>query len=528
MKTFFTFQPFRCRSSAHTTLAAILVLFAVTFPKVQAQCTSCAPSSITVAGVTGGTLNATDNNQTICLLGSGTFNGTINFGSFNNVTLCVSTDVTVENTAVLPAFISGANLNLNNHGQFNNNGSGFLRFSDINNFGSGPTTGAGRRGIINNAATAFMLPGRFINEGGILLNQGLLNTGVYAQRNRVFGGNTYVPNATVTGRMEVSGSFSAGNNLGDFTNDAINTTYQIGFFLQSGDFTLRGAIVNIQNGGYRQVGGTVTGGSTSSECGSFNIATTGGTGGFSLLSGSGIFGAGNTYLGMNDPSTFLLGSNVSGFDNEDVGVPFFPAFASLANVPANAQLKDGCIAIQLPVDLLYFRAAYANGQVQLTWATASETTNDFFTVEKSRDGKNFTEVTRVKGAGNSTNVLTYAATDANPYAGLSYYRLKQTDLDGKFEYFPIRAVNSGKPLVAASVFPNPVGLGGKLQLGLAGQEGDVSVTVYDQVGRQCFQTQYASGAAPEIAVGEFAKSGGLYIVRIRQANAVTHQRIVVQ
>jgi hypothetical protein len=108
----------------------------------------------------------------------------------------------------------------------------------------------------------------------------------------------------------------------------------------------------------------------------------------------------------------------------------------------------------LPVELLNFNAMMNNRIVDLTWQTASEHNNDFFTVERSSDGFNFEPLTYVDGAGNSNGLLNYSTQDLNPFSGFSYYRLKQTDIDGAFEYSNIRVVNMDGNNDAV-FFPNP-------------------------------------------------------------------------
>lgn len=88
----------------------------------------------------------------------------------------------------------------------------------------------------------------------------------------------------------------------------------------------------------------------------------------------------------------------------------------------------------LPIELLSFTANYNNEQVELKWSTASETNNDYFTIERSIDAVEFHEINVIDGAGNSINVLNYNTTDVSPLNGISYYRLKQTDFDGQFKY----------------------------------------------------------------------------------------------
>ena len=109
----------------------------------------------------------------------------------------------------------------------------------------------------------------------------------------------------------------------------------------------------------------------------------------------------------------------------------------------------------LPVELLNFNAVAIGDIVDLTWVTASELNNDFFTVERSQDGIVFEKVSIVKGAGNSQRELHYKDSDKDPYMGISYYRLKQTDFDGDYKYSQVIAVNFEADN-SISIYPNPV------------------------------------------------------------------------
>jgi len=96
------------------------------------------------------------------------------------------------------------------------------------------------------------------------------------------------------------------------------------------------------------------------------------------------------------------------------------------------------------------------GWVEINWSTASETNNDFFSVERSSDGLNFEKLLEVKGVGDSDNITNYQASDERPLFGLSYYRLKQTDFDGQFEYSPVVSVFlEGKDEPRLTLYPNP-------------------------------------------------------------------------
>ncbi len=96
--------------------------------------------------------------------------------------------------------------------------------------------------------------------------------------------------------------------------------------------------------------------------------------------------------------------------------------------------------VALPIKLLYFDAQLNNDVVDLDWATTIELNNDYFDVEKSVDGINFTHLLRQSGAGNSNVTKTYYDYDLHPISGVNYYRLKQTDFNGEFSYSNIKAV----------------------------------------------------------------------------------------
>jgi hypothetical protein len=100
----------------------------------------------------------------------------------------------------------------------------------------------------------------------------------------------------------------------------------------------------------------------------------------------------------------------------------------------------------LPVKLLSFNATLANEKVNCAWETALEINNDYFTIEKSKDGNSFEAVGNVKGQGNSNRNIRYSYIDNNPFSGISYYRLKQTDFDGKYAYSSIKKVGSTEKL----------------------------------------------------------------------------------
>lgn len=89
----------------------------------------------------------------------------------------------------------------------------------------------------------------------------------------------------------------------------------------------------------------------------------------------------------------------------------------------------------LPVELLHFDVRVDASNAELTWATATETNSDYFAIERSFDGIAWETINYVQSAGNSNQVVEYSYTDENLADGMYYYRLKQVDFDGAFEYF---------------------------------------------------------------------------------------------
>ena len=147
----------------------------------------------------------------------------------------------------------------------------------------------------------------------------------------------------------------------------------------------------------------------------------------------------------------------------------------------------------------------------MDWSTATERDNDYFTVERSADGSHFEEVFRQPGAGNSTGVLHYWGMDPWPLSGLSYYRLRQTDLDNTTTTSDVVSVRmarvtgeglslvqSGDALVA--IHDLPVGS---------------SVQVLDMTGRAVLVTAVDGEGRTSLSTRDLPH--GAYVVRIADA-----------
>ncbi len=147
----------------------------------------------------------------------------------------------------------------------------------------------------------------------------------------------------------------------------------------------------------------------------------------------------------------------------------------------------------LPVELVEFSADALKDKVKLQWATVTEINNDYFTIERSADGSNWKEIKQVKGAGNTTDRIDYNSYDENPVNGTNYYRIKQTDFDGKFIYSEIRQVKfTGSTVI--SVYPNPND-GNTISFKGISRPADMVMTVRDAAGSSVYSSTLSSNNA---------------------------------
>lgn len=140
----------------------------------------------------------------------------------------------------------------------------------------------------------------------------------------------------------------------------------------------------------------------------------------------------------------------------DVASGADPYSRSLSNVTDFSPFTVTSDINVLPVELLAFTAKKQGKNALLEWVTATEINNDYFDVEWSRDGERFEYLGTVRGAGNTTEEQRYDLLHHDPEVGLNYYRLKQVDFDGTFQYSDVRVLRFTEDnLITRTVDPNP-------------------------------------------------------------------------
>jgi hypothetical protein len=169
----------------------------------------------------------------------------------------------------------------------------------------------------------------------------------------------------------------------------------------------------------------------------------------------------------------------------------------------------------LPIELIYFDANCADRKAIVNWATASENSNDFFTLERANDGIIFQEVGTFQGAGNSSQTINYSFTDTDPFQGVNYYRLKQTDFNGIEESFDVVSIDCiGNNALNMTVYPNPAGT--YITIDLMKEQDDESYVAFFDVGGKVIKKIKCVNQLMYIDINEL--ESGCYIVRLFNHN----------
>ncbi len=183
---------------------------------------------------------------------------------------------------------------------------------------------------------------------------------------------------------------------------------------------------------------------------------------------------------------------------------------------------------EVPVELTNFAANVINNQVVLNWATATETNNSGFAIERSADNSSFTQVAFVDGFGTTTEKHVYSYTDASVLSGTFTYRLKQVDYDGTVSYSNAVEVTVGLPVEFSmdQNYPNPFNPTTTIRFALP-TDSHVAINVYNALGQQVaniVNSNYAAGSH-EFNFNASSLSSGVYFYTI-EAKGMNGQNFV--
>jgi len=191
-------------------------------------------------------------------------------------------------------------------------------------------------------------------------------------------------------------------------------------------------------------------------------------------------------------------------------------------VPVNVMMNDTCSVV--PVTWLVFTAVVQNGRTNLSWSVGMEQDNTGFTIERSADGLHWEQLIFIRSRGNTYLEQHYQSTDADPYAGINYYRVKQTDRNGRETYSVVRSVDHQARNSAFVVYPNPANDLLFYEWRNNNNAFPLDLFLYSIDGKlvKNFQTLRNKG---HFAVGEFP--AGMYILVMMDGKGIAEKRKVL-
>ncbi|MEM9889031.1 MAG: SdrD B-like domain-containing protein, partial [Bacteroidota bacterium] len=163
---------------------------------------------------------------------------------------------------------------------------------------------------------------------------------------------------------------------------------------------------------------------------------------------------------------------------------------SARDLNTNTTVDFGFQDFVVPVELLYFQAKANKDHIDLIWSTASEINNSHFDIERSEDGKTFKSITQVQGSGTTLEQTDYKHEDREAIPNvLYYYRLKQVDFGGAFEYSEIRAAQIESDRSGIALYPNPIGVNQALQVRFFAKDTEASFVIMDIHGKPIIRVE---------------------------------------
>ncbi len=182
--------------------------------------------------------------------------------------------------------------------------------------------------------------------------------------------------------------------------------------------------------------------------------------------------------------------------------------------------------LTLPVTLIDFEATCIHESVLLSWQTASETNNNFFTIEKSDDNQNFSVLATIAASGNSNSVTEYSFLDETQGTAMKYYRLSQTDFDGTTVQLSLKSafcMNEEDEFSINSISATNNN-GTEINVTIS-SEGLFDIEIFNSIGQMVYQNTAWFGVGEQIISIPFYKSG-VYLLNIQSDNIQRSQKFV--
>lgn len=227
------------------------------------------------------------------------------------------------------------------------------------------------------------------------------------------------------------------------------------------------------------------------------------------------------------------GTSLKNFSSKKIGNPF-----TLMEWQMDVINDWGIVAAslvpetELPVELLYLNLMVTGNSVEVSWATSSETNNDYFTVYRSSDGNKFSAIGIINGAGTSNILNKYNFTDFQPLKGISYYRISQTDFDLSTEFSGIAAISLNNTELNYNLYPALITEGGTITAEITGSEPDVSInfSVIDMSGKIYFTNDVSTDNSGSLLFRNDNLSllpSGIYFMNVNTGSENLNRRFII-
>ncbi|MEZ4830040.1 MAG: S8 family serine peptidase [Bacteroidia bacterium] len=181
----------------------------------------------------------------------------------------------------------------------------------------------------------------------------------------------------------------------------------------------------------------------------------------------------------------------------------------------------------LPVEFTYFTGEAVDNRIVLSWETARELNNDFFSVERL-ESNGFSEIGKVKGYGTVSEPVAYSFSDLRPQAGKNIYRLRQTDFDGQSSFSSQVEVTFSRGVSVSSVWPNPATAMIHIEV-VQGNPENLVCKITDLSGRVCLtQNVDSPEATAVISTDVTALESGFYFVSVYNSQGLIETRKFVK
>jgi hypothetical protein len=497
---------------------------------------------------TSGTVDAASFTSTV-IFGGNNLNVTSAGMSFNNI-LVTGNAITLVNslTANNNITITGGHIapvanTINIAGNWNDYGTaGFTEATSTVNFnGSALQTITSPGGenftnfTVNNSGVGIQL----VNNTQIATNLTMTQGNINLNGNTLTLGLSVANNGTLTyssGTMISTGTFTRWFKTGVIANGSVTGLFPMGTAADYRPFFVSAPVAGPTTGGTISVSYTdattntnvsfADGASTVMVRKDLNWAVTTNTlaGGTYNLD---VQGTGFGLIGAISDLRLTLVNSVTGTAGVNAGTTTNPqinrtglTLASLSNTFYVGSVNS--VSTPLPITLISFKAFPENGEVELEWTTSSETDNAYFTIQRSKDGLGWENIQKITGAGTIANDQSYTAYDQAPYDGVSYYRLMQTDIDGKQTNSFVISVTLGNKPVSISVYPNPARDHIKIDFPSIGR---YEVDLLNMAGQS--MNNHVVTTSDNLILNLSGLKSGIYIVRIMHEGITESKKISV-